>query len=67
MMQKQPFRPGLAPIMFDADRGAVGQAEAGDVDRTAQGVLAEAAAAVDRAAGKATEMIDADNPPTRSV
>src|SRR6266700_4099580 len=50
--QKEALRPELAPIVFDVDCRAVGQPEAGDVDRSAQGVLAEVAAAVDRAAGK---------------
>src|SRR5258708_2888575 len=62
-MQKEALRPALAPIMLDADRGAVGQAKAGDVDRPAQGVLAEVAAAVDRTAGKAAEVVDPDAPP----
>src|SRR5260370_33663594 len=63
MAQEQALRPALAPILLDADRGAVGQAKAGDVDRPAQRVLAEVAAAVDRAAGKAAEGVDPDNPP----
>src|SRR6266851_6378359 len=36
-----------------------------DIDRQAQRVLAEAAAAVRPAAGKAPEMVDADNPPAK--
>jgi hypothetical protein len=39
--------------MFDADRAAVGQAEAGDIDRAARCMLAEVAAAIDPAARKA--------------
>src|SRR6202795_2885938 len=44
-MQEQALRSALAPIVLDADSGAVGQAKPGDVDRPAQGVLAEVAAA----------------------
>src|SRR6266436_1616837 len=58
MPQKQALRPALAPIVFDADGAAVGQAKTRDVDRPARGVLAEVAAAVDRAAGKAAEVVD---------
>src|SRR5438128_8286267 len=62
-MQKETLRPDLAPIVLDADRGAVRQAKTGDVERPAQGVLAEVAAAVDRAAGKAAEVVDPDDSP----
>src|SRR6266436_7857563 len=48
MTQEQTLGPALAPIVLDADRRAVGQAKAGNVDRPAQGMLAEVAAAVDR-------------------
>src|SRR5216683_7599533 len=58
MTQEQPLGPALAPVVFDADRRAVGQAKPGNVDRPAQGVLAEVAAAIDRTAGKAAEVVD---------
>src|SRR5437016_8001151 len=62
MTQEQALGPALAPIVLDADGRAVGQPKAGDVDRPAQGVLAEVTAAVDRAAGKAAEVVDPYDP-----
>jgi hypothetical protein len=59
MMQEIALGAGNPPVALDADLGAVGQAEAGDIDRQAECVLAEASCMIARAAaGIGPEMVD---------